>query len=173
MSFFNKLFGDKNNSKDDDQNLDLDSLLSSADTNNTVIKLDNHICKLCSWGDDLERLTPPQKHFFFNQNLEREINNGGFNQYFYNSSGDYAHETLASLQAIGTNTNADILQQAIDQFPSSNVPKNRQERQNVLEQIAAKAKEVWENLDQKFYAYEDDLNELNLQYVKQHRRSFA
>ncbi|NCU05033.1 MAG: DMP19 family protein [Chitinophagaceae bacterium] len=172
MSFFKKLFGDKDNSQGDNQKLNLDTLLTSADTNSTIIELDNHICKLCSWGDNLDRLTEPQKHFFFNQNLEREINNGGFNQYFYNSSGDYAHETLTSLQSIGANKTAVILRQAIDQFPNSTVPKDRQERQNVLEQIEDKANEVWENLDQKFYAYEDDLTELNLEYVEQHRNSF-
>ena len=172
MSFFKKLFGDKENSQDDHHKLDLDSLLSSTDTNSSVIEFDNYICKLCSWGDNLERLTQPQKNFFFNQNLEREINNGGFNQYFYNSSGDYAQETLTSLQAIGANKTADILRQAIDQFPSSTVPKDRQERQNLLEQIEANANEVWEQLDQMFYVYEDNLNELNLQYVKQHRNSF-
>lgn len=172
MSFFKKLFGDKDSSKGDNQKLDLDTLLSSADINNSIIELDSYICKLCLWGDNLDGLTQPQRNFFFNQNLEREINNGGFNQYFYNSSGDYAHETLTSLQAIGANKTADILRQAIDQFPNSIVPKDRQERQNVLGQIEAKANEEWEHLDQKFYAYEDDLNELNLQYVKQNRASF-
>lgn len=172
MSFFKKLFGDKDNSQDGNQKPDMDALLSSADTNNSIIDLDNYICKLCSWGDNLDRLTQPQKNFFFNQNLEREINNGGFNQFFYNSSGDYSHETLTSLQAIGANKTADILRQAIDQFPNSTVPKDRQERQSDLEQIEANANEVWEQLDQRFYAYEDDLNELNLKYVKQHRSSF-
>ena len=173
MSFFKNLFGDKGNSLDDNQKLDLDTLLASADTNSTIIELDNYVCKLCRWGDNLDRLTEPQKNFFFNQNLEREINNGGFNQYFYNSSGNYANETLTSLRAIGANKTADILRHAIDQFPSSTAPKDRQERQDVLEKIEGRANEVWEQLDQKFFAYEDDLNELNLQYVRQHRSSFA
>lgn len=172
MSFFKKLFGNRQNSQEDNQKPNLDSLLSSGDSNHIIIELDNQVCQLCSWGDNLDRLTEPQKNFFFNQNLEREINNGGFNQYFHNSSGDYAHETLTSLQLIGADKTADILRQAIEQFPGSKVPNNIQERQNILEQIEGKANEVWEQLDEKFYTYVDNLNELNLNYVRQNRSSF-
>lgn len=171
MSFFNKLFGDDNKNQGDSKP-DIDALLSSPDTNNSIIEIDNYICKLCSYGDTLERLREPQKHFYFNQNLEREINNGGFNQYFYNSSGDFAHETITSLRAIGANKTADILQKAIEQFPSSAVPKDRTKRQEILEQIEDTANEVWEQLDQTFYKYEDDLNKLNIEYIKQNRGSF-
>lgn len=171
MGFFKKLFGGDSENQDDNKP-DIDTLLSSPDTNNAIIEIDNFVCKLCLWGDTLDRLTEPQKNFYFNQNLEREINNGGFNQYFYNSSGDFAHETLASLRTIGADKTADILQQAIDQFPNSIVPKDRTERQNILEQIEDKADEMWEQLDQKFYNYEDNLYDLNIEYIKQNRSSF-
>ena len=171
MSFFKKLFGGDNKNKDDNKP-DIDALLSSPDINNTIIEIDNYVCKLCSWGDTLDRLTEPQKTFYFNQNLEREINNGGLNQYFYNSSGNFAHETLASLRKIGANKTADILQEAIDQFPNSAAPKVRAERQTILEQIERRAHQVWEQLDQKFYKYEDKLNDLNIDYIKQNSSSF-
>ncbi|MBN8667253.1 MAG: DMP19 family protein [Chitinophagales bacterium] len=171
MSFFKKLFGGDSKNQDDNKP-DIDTLLSSPNTNNAIIEIDNYVCKLCSYGDALDRLTEPQKHFYFNQNIEREINNGGFNQYFYNSSGDFAHETITSLRTINANKTADILQQAIDQFPSSVVPKNRANRQEILEQIEDTANEVWEQLDQAFYKYEDNLYELNIEYIKQNRNSF-
>ena len=170
MGFFKKLFGDSKNQSDNKP--DLDTLLSSTDTNNAIIEIDNYVCKLCSYGDILHSLTQPQKNFYFNQNLEREINNGGFNQYFYNSSGDFAHETIVSLQTIGATKTADILQQAINQFPNSTVPRDRAKRQEVLAQIEEVADEVWEQLNQTFYKYQDNLNELNIEYIKQKRSSF-
>lgn len=91
----------------------LDSLLIADNSNNSVIELDNFICELCEWGDNMDALTDGQRHFYYNQNLEREINNGGFNQYFLNSSGDFAHETIKSLRTIGANHTADILQLAL------------------------------------------------------------
>jgi hypothetical protein len=171
MSFFKKLFGGDNKNRRHNK-LDIDTLLTSPDTNNAIIEIDNYVCKLCSYGDTFDQLTEPQKNFYFNQNLEREINNGGFNQYFYNSSGDFAHDTIISLQTIGANKTANILQQAIDQFPNSAVPKDRAQRQEVLEKIEDTANEVWEQLDQAFYKYEDNLNGLNIDYIKQNRSSF-
>lgn len=171
MIFFKKLFG-SNNKNQDDNKPDIDILLSSPDTNKAIIEIDNYICKLRLSADTLEGLTEQQKAFYLNQNLEREINNGGFNQYFSNSSGDFSHETLTSLRTIGANKTADILQKAINQFPNSKVPKDRAERQNILEQVEEKAEDVWEQLDQLFYKYEDNLNDLNIEYIKQNRSSF-
>ncbi|MBL7733759.1 MAG: DMP19 family protein [Chitinophagaceae bacterium] len=171
MSFFKKLFGG-NNKNQGDNKPDIDALLSSPHTNNAIIEIDNYVGKLCSYGDTLDHLTVSQKTFYFNQNLEREINNGGFSQYFYNSSGNFAHETITSLRTIGANKTADILQQAIDQFPSSVVPKDRIKRQEILEQIEDTANEVWEQLDQAFYKYEDNLYDLNIEYIKQNRSLF-
>lgn len=150
----------------------LDSLLISDDTNGSIIELDNFIGELCDYGDDYSKLTAPQKVFYLNQNLEREINNGGFNQYFCNSTGDNAQETVLSLKAIGAGKTAEILQKAIDQFPDKKVPKDRDERNEIVEQIEEDVNEVWDEVDQEFYKYEEDLNSLNIEYVKKHREFF-
>ena len=146
----------------------LDSLLNSEDTNKSVIELDEFISGLPI--DD--EMTEPQKLFYYNQDLEREINNGGFSQYFSNTSGDNAHETVLSLKAIGADKTADILQKAIDQFPNKTVPKDRDKRTEIVEEIEETADEVWSDLDQKFYEYEDDLNTLNIEYVRKHKEFF-
>jgi hypothetical protein len=91
---------------------------------------------------------------------------------FFKSSGDFAHKTVQSLQTIGANKTADILQKAIDQFPNSIVPEDRTERQEILEQIQETADLVWEKLDQKFFSYEDDLNTLNIEFVRKNKDKF-
>lgn len=150
----------------------LDELLASDNRNGSVIEIDDFICELCAYGEELDKLTEPQKQFFYNQNLEREINNGGFNQYFINSSGDFAHETILSLKAIGANKTTEILKQAIDQFPDKRVPKDRDERIELVIQIQDKANEIWGQLDNKFFEYQEDLNTLNLNYVRQNKNTF-
>ncbi len=174
MSIFKKLFGGSDNSdkKSENKKLDLEKLLSSDDINGSIIELDNFIGELCSYGDDMDKLTEEQKLFYYNQCLEREINNGGFNQYFFNSSGDFAHLTVQSLLTIGANKTADILQNAINQFPDKTAPQDRTERQNILEQIEETADPIWEELDQKFFAYEDDLNTLNIEFVRKYKDKF-
>lgn len=150
----------------------LEILLTSDNLNDSVIELDNFICELCEWGDNIDVLTDAQKNFYYNQNLEREINNGGFNQYFINSSGAFAHETIKSLRTIGANHTANILQAAIDEFPNKKVPTDRSERTNIVAQIEEAASDKWESLDQKFFEYKDNLNLLNIEYVKKYRTEF-
>jgi len=174
MSIFKKIFGGSDNSdkKSGDQKLDIERLISATDKNKSIIEIDNFICKLCVWGNELDKLTEPQKNFYYNQELEREVNNGGFNLYFDNSPGGYAHETILSLKLIGADKTADILQSAIDQFPDKSVPKDRDERQEILEKIQENADAIWDKLDKKFYTYEDDLNSLNIEYVRQNKNKF-
>lgn len=174
MSIFKKLFGssDKSDRHVGNKKPDLERLLSSEDTNGSIIELDNYLGKFCSYGDEMDKLSKEQKLFYYNQCLEREINNGGFNQYFFNSSGDFAHQTVHSLRTIGASKTADILQKAIDQFPEKNVPQDRTKRQEKLEQIEEKANPVWEELDERFFAYEDDLNTLNIEFVRKKKDRF-
>ena len=150
----------------------LDELLTLENINESIIALDNFICELCSWGDNLENLTDSQLVFYFNQNLEREVNNGGLIQFFTNSSGDFTHETINSLKLIHAEHTASILQLAIDQFPNKSVPANTSERIVLVEHIIETAMEKWDVLDQKFYEYKDDLNALNIEYVRRNRTEF-
>jgi hypothetical protein len=155
--------------------MDIKKLVNATDPrekNANIIELDTYICELCEYGEKIDNLTEPQKNFFYNQELEREINNGGFDQYFFNTSGNYTHETVNSLILIGANKTADILQKAINQFPNKTVPKDRNERQLLLDQIREQSEAIWHDLDDKFYAYEDDLNTLNLNYIKQNIEEF-
>jgi hypothetical protein len=48
------------------------------------------------------------------EELDMEVNNGGFNQYFFNSSGQNCFETLRELKRLGKNKKAELLEKAID-----------------------------------------------------------
>jgi hypothetical protein len=170
MSFLKNLFGDKKRNAAD-LRPDIDSLLTN-DPHKLILDLDTYLYELSSSGEALDKLTEPQKTFYFNQYLEKEINNGGFNQYFYNSAGNFSHQTVIALRQINATKTANILQSAIDQFPNSIVPEDRTNRQAILETIEDKADGVWEQLDQKFFAYEENLSDLNIEFIKQNRSYF-
>jgi hypothetical protein len=167
MSILKSLFGGKK--EEEPQKPNIDTLLASPDSNGSIIELDNYICKLCSWGKHLEKLSEPQRVFYLNQELEREINSGGFESFFYNSYGTYADETVSTLKTIGANQFAQILQEAMNVFPNGQVPKDIDERQELMDSFA---EGIWEQIDQKFYAYPENLNELNLEYVRRYKDSF-
>ena len=109
LLFVSKIQGDKK--------LNINRLINSDDINGSISKIDDYICNLCESGDKLELLSDPQKIFYYIQNFEREINNGGFKQFYYNSSGAFAHETIYSLKIVGAYKTANIVMRANDQFP--------------------------------------------------------
>lgn len=117
-------------------------------------------------------LSHAEQVFYSIDYLQMEINNGGYDQYFFNSSGEFAHEALAGMREIGANLMADIHAKAMTVFPDSVVPKDRAERQKLLEQAGEKAEEMFDSLDSKFYEYSDPLEDLLLDYVKKNVDEF-
>lgn len=97
--------------------------------------------------------------------LEREVNNGGFDQYFHNPSGAFAHQTLDSLTAIGAELTAGFLNHAISCFPGGKVPENDKSRRELLQKMNQDNLDVLEQLDQSFFVYEDDL----IEYVRNNK----
>lgn len=151
---------------------DLHNLLLAADATATIIQIDIFICEVCTYGDNIHALTPQQQYFFFDQIPEREINNGVFRPYFHKITGDYAHETLLSLNAVGTYGTAATLRGAINQFPNQTVPTDRNIREYITEQIAAPATPVREVPDERFLAYTEDLKSLQMEYIREHPEYF-
>jgi hypothetical protein len=96
--------------------------------------------------------------------LEAEVNNGGFHQFFYNSAGDNTVETIQALQAIGALHMADILRRAAAKFPGGMPPRERFARQDILLELFPDSAR-FEELDNEFYAYPDDLSVLVKKFI--------
>jgi len=169
------LFSKKRPANSGSGDFDIDKILNAKDPkgiNACIISLDDRICQLCKWGNELSTLSAGQRSFFYIQELEREVNNGGFKQFYFNSSGNYAHEVIDSLNLIGAHKTADIVKKANDQFPNGKVPKDRDQRQQLISQVERDAEKVWEDLDNEFYKYDDDLNSLNFIFIKRRIEDF-
>ena len=91
--------------------------------------------------------------------FEDEINNGGFHQFFNNSSGDNSAETAIALETIGAPATADIAKRAIARFPDGAVPRNRSEHLELVWRIFPTTHE-FDDLNTEFWAYPDDLSAL-------------
>ena len=151
---------------------DLDSVLKIERRDMIIMDIDSYLNKKCEYGEKIYRLNESQKILLIIENLEREINNGGFNQFYWNSSGNYANETIDALIKIGANKTAEIVKKANSEFKNGVVPKDRTKRQNELELIENKAEENWSNLDSEFYQYNEDLTELLIAFVLKHKLDF-
>ena len=165
MGFFNRF-------KKKSDVFNLTNLLESNDQNKTIMTLDQRLQEATNHGTKIDSLSDSQKTFLFVENLEREVNNGGLHQFFWNSSGNYAHETVEALKTIKANKTADLLTKANATFPNEAVPKNRMERQETQLLYEKKIEPELEKLDQEFYKYPDNLSNLLIDYVKDHQKDF-
>lgn len=66
--------------------------------------------------------------------IRAELNNGGLQQYFWNSSGDFTSEQIADLEVMDCHAEADVLKTAsIKVFDTSTPPSNTTERRILIQ----------------------------------------
>lgn len=119
-----------------------------------------------------EKLSMEEKTIVFIEALEREINNGGFSQFFFNSSGDFVAETVEALKKVGSSKFLALLEAAIAQFPGSYIPKDQGERQDILDTLENDAEPVWQKLESEFYRYEENIYDLMVGYISSNIKKF-
>lgn len=119
-----------------------------------------------------DSLSQPEKTICYIEDLEREVNNGGFDQYFVNSSGDNALETVDALRQVKSVKFLKILETAIHQFPDAKPPRDRDARLEIMEGIEDKTEPIWNALDDEFYRYEEDIYGLMIAYIKANIKEF-
>lgn len=106
--------------------------------------------------------------------LEAEVYNGGFHQFFWNSSGWYAREAAKGLRLIGATTDAIRLDKAIDVFRQEEKRMNAHKGDDLKEGYLDSVKESkLPTLDQDFYDKADDLSKLRITYIRAHPEHFV
>jgi len=111
-------------------------------------------------------LTEEEKLLVAIWDLEAEVNNGGFSQYYFNSGGDNALFVVDALNRIGAHSTARIVQQANDYFGLDGPPSDIDRRQEIILAISDREEKPWEALDSAFYEYPDDLESLQKAYLR-------
>jgi hypothetical protein len=111
-------------------------------------------------------LNPAERDLLHVSLLETEVNNGGFDQYFFNTAGDSAVATVETLQRIGSSEALALLRHAIDAFGATPPATDRTTRQSQMEDLPETAADLWEELDQQFWALEEPLWQLVLDHVE-------
>lgn len=154
------------------KSFDLNAVLQNEDAHKVVMDVDDQLNRLSNYGDDVDLLNDLQKVALYVGNLEREINNGGFSQVYWNSSGEFAEETVVSLQEIGALETATIVHKANNEFPHGEVARSKEARIAIINGIEENAEKVWAQCDQEFYKYPDDLAGLLAKFISENRQAF-
>ena len=117
------------------------------------------------------------KTVYLINDLEAEVNNGGFLQFFTNPSGKHANESIESLELIGANYTKSLLEKAMQimlKHNESTETLNRKINSRELYEIF-ETSEIYENvemmdemnkLDSKFFEYKDDISSLKMKYFE-------
>jgi len=94
-----------------------------------------------------------QRTLFAAHWCQSEVLNGGFHQFFSNSTGVLAPESIAAFEALGMPRTAGIVRSAVEWF-GPNYPRDRDERNEQLDSVEVDDPDEWnpfEDLDQQFF----------------------
>ncbi len=146
----------------------MDNMLNGESVNDIYMGL----CSICDYGQQPDLLNPYERTIFITQELEMEVNNGGFWQFFDNSSGQFANEIAEAFMKIGAHKTAEICKKAVAAF-GHDIPVDWDERRTFLDSVPDSVASVLEECDDAFFAYEEDLEFLNASYIKKHIEQFT
>jgi hypothetical protein len=117
--------------------------------------------------EDLKKFSEPQRYVFTIEWYLAEVNNGGHDQFYYNSTGIVWEDALKGFEVLGLEENYEILKESANRlggYPS----KDREERQDQLD----KHEPEFDDLDDRLYQSEGNIEEALLRYIKDHKESF-
>jgi len=152
---------------------DIHESLQVGNINNFIITMFSRVSEKCEYGEKIEALSAEEQTLYFVRELEAQVGNGGFNQYFFNAGGNFAYETVDALTVIGAKQTAEILKKAIDAF-GCEIPKNWSDRQDLLieKETDDEFGDILSDCDAEFHEYNEDLNDLNYRYIMKNKEQF-
>ncbi len=100
---------------------------------------------------DFSDLSQEAQTFFYVEELNREVCNGGFDQFFLNSGGSNAFKAKDALTTIGAVKTASLLSQALTIFPDGFPIADSEARWQILVDLNKTGNSFLEGLDSEYY----------------------
>jgi len=122
---------------------------------------------------DFAYQTETQKVFSAIWDLESEVNNGGFEQYFASTESESIAFTPTALRTVGAARCATIVERAISLVFTTFDSAAQEARIVYLEAITDNEREQLDVLDSAFFEYPDDLTDLLFGFVASNQEIFG
>ncbi|MEZ4222608.1 MAG: DUF4375 domain-containing protein [Polyangiaceae bacterium] len=116
------------------------------------------------------RMSRPEENAYLIFILEGEVANGGFHQFFSNSSGNCALQTQRAVREVAPDTYGPLYDRALAVFPGSSPSEDRAQRNRQMETLEDEWK-AWSTIDDEFY--EVDRGSLLAGYIRRHVDQFT
>jgi hypothetical protein len=122
----------------------------------------------------IPNLSPGLRMVYATWVLEGEVNNGGFNQFFWNNSEKLAAHAVAGFRLLGANGLAAVVERAIAIFSSEEPVQRKFKEQRTLEAFSESYKHTrLSDLDKEFYALAESLSPIRISYIRSHPGEFV
>lgn len=150
--------------------------VADADVEQTII--DYVISKLDGrYDEELEivgRLSPGVRATYLTWIVEAEVNNGGFNQYYFNTDGKFAAEAVDAFEYFGATQHAALMREANEVSASEAAEMEKFKERGSLEAFS----ESYEHtklgpLDDRFYRLTENLSQLRIARIRQMPEQFT
>ena len=105
----------------------------------------------------------------------REVDNGGFWQFFHNSSGMYWRHVRDGLELVGAEEHAEVFAVALKGFSGGEPPLDERERREILDEIYDSYKISVRSLEDRIYklgGFETTLRPYWAAYIREHPDEF-
>jgi hypothetical protein len=146
----------------------LDELLAMAETyriDSLVLAMES---ALQAKQEEGLRLSQEERVVLAIEGLEREVNNGGYHQFFFNSSRVYAAEIVEDLRLIGCPRQAEIAGRAVMGLGLRGAM-THEAIEEALEAGAEELEDALGALDGEYYACDEPIADRLFAFVKQNR----
>lgn len=122
--------------------------------------------------DYVRTLTPGMRMAWGVFMVDGEVNNGGFNQYFWNGSNEYVHEAREGFRLIGAFEHARLLDEAVERFEKHAQTLEPFHERGTIEAFSESYDEdVFTDLDDRYF--ELDAAPLQIAYVRANLDEFT
>ncbi len=134
-------------------------------------------CKLKNKENDepriIKEMNPGFRYIYITWVLDGEVNNGGFIQFFYNTSGAYNDELAADLHAIGAFKTEKIAVEAISLYNKERALHTKVKKDGSMKSFMSSYGESGlGRLDDLFYKSGEDLGSLRIKYIRENTEQF-
>jgi len=102
-------------------------------------------------------LTESQRAYYVLSILDAEVRNGGFHQYYFNSSGEGAVDAPTLARLVGAEETARVIGRANALFGTDGPPRNRRQRQRRLAAFTPSQDDELDHLNDEYYGLQEKL----------------
>jgi hypothetical protein len=151
---------------------EIDFALNQKNTTDIIELVGTVLWNKADINNTFRNLSEAEQTFVYIDIFESEINNQGLYGFFYNDSGKFTHQVLQAFTNVKAHETASILNKAIKVFKEQPVPQDITVRRQSIDTLEINDLETWSHLELNLVEVRENIIDLVIAYIKQHKTDF-